>query len=46
MFEEYHPMIGELAPSVVLLNHVEKPVEIAALWRSQPVALFFVRHLG
>ena len=46
MSDKVHPAVGDLAPRLELANHLEEPIDLATLWQPQPVALFFVRHLG
>jgi hypothetical protein len=41
-----HPLVGESVSPVVLADHEARPVDLAELWRRQPIAFFFLRHFG
>jgi hypothetical protein len=44
--EQHTPQIGDAAPGVTIRDTDGHPLELAALWRDQPVALVFIRHFG
>ena len=37
---------GDLAPQLTLLDSDRTEVELSSLWKDQPLALFFSRHMG
>ena len=37
---------GDLAPQLTLLDSDRQEVELSSLWKDQPLAIFFPRHMG
>ena len=37
---------GDLAPQLTLLDSDHQGVELSSLWKDQPLAIFFSRHMG
>jgi len=38
--------LGQTTPEISLIDHTGTQLRLSSIWRTQPLVLFFVRHLG